>query len=460
MKKVRIKNFGPISDAEINVKAFTIFGGANNTGKSFASRLTYSLHKSLQNDLYSQRVNTLISSLQHPPFIWDIENFTNRRKERDKKKVQALSSILTFVSSLMVELDDLCPNVSNFTEIKKLVSKTIDGIEYEMTNLNTSRSNFVLDDIVEQLTLYLEDLRYFDKQINLPNIQETFVRHQLAENIERELKGNFQIGSMSTLFGHGKHKPSVQFIDGNTNIEFTLNQRLREFQVNIDAMNSIGLYPSNLFLESPVYWKLETSLNHRYRLSPQERKLIRRPIAGVPGYVTFLRREIAKEYTGEVAFPEVLEWMRNVLGGKIVLSDTGQLRFVDGNDHYPLQTTATGITNIGMIGLLIERKLINERTVLFIDEPECNLHTAWHVVMAELLMKLSRRGVQVVIATHSAEILKYVANCSKRDPEIAEHVALNFFPTCKNEDQDFFSQLDKMLKELTKPYFELYWEGA
>ena len=188
---------------------------------------------------------------------------------------------------------------------------------------------------------------------------------------------------------------------------------------------------------------------------------MRHPISGIPDYATSLRAELTKEYTGEIAFPEILDWIysKSVLGGKIELSSTGQLRFYDGNNHYPLQTTATGVANIGMIGLLIERKLINERTVLFIDEPECNLHTAWQVIMAELLMKLSKVGVQVIIATHSTEILKFIANCSKRDPSISDHVALNHFPTREDENQDFISQLHKLLEDLTEPYYRLFWDG-
>ena len=462
MKKIRIKNFGPISDATINIKAFTIFGGVNNTGKSFASRLIYSIFKSLQNDLYSQRANALINTLQNRPFMWYIEDFISRKKLTNKKVIHALNSISDISSRLTSELNDLDYNKSDFTIIKRMVPETIESIRLTMAELNESRSSSELSEIVEQLDIYLEELRYFGKQVNLSNISENFIRHQLRENVERELKGNFQVGSISTLFGRGKTTPSVRFTDGSTDIEFTLIRKRDGFEIEIGSINSIRLYPSNLFLESPIYLKLATSLNPRYSLlhsTKRERRLIRRPIAGVPDYVSFLRSELSNEFTGDIAFPRILEWIQGHVGGKIELSRTGQLRFNDGEGSYPLQTTATGIANIGMIGLLIERKLINEGTVLFIDEPECNLHTAWQVVMAKLLMKLSRIGVQIVVATHSTEILKYIENCSKADPDIAEHVALNYFPFCEDVNQDFASQLDKMLEDLTKPYFELFLDG-
>ena len=41
--KVEIKNIGKLADAELRIGKFTVFAGPNNTGKSFVSKLLYSL---------------------------------------------------------------------------------------------------------------------------------------------------------------------------------------------------------------------------------------------------------------------------------------------------------------------------------------------------------------------------------------------------------------------------------
>ena len=41
--EVRIKNIGRLDDATIFISQFTVFAGPNNTGKSFVSKLLYSL---------------------------------------------------------------------------------------------------------------------------------------------------------------------------------------------------------------------------------------------------------------------------------------------------------------------------------------------------------------------------------------------------------------------------------
>ena len=132
------------------------------------------------------------------------------------------------------------------------------------------------------------------------------------------------------------------------------------------------------------------------------------------------------------------------------------MRYHDGQQEYPLQATATGFTNIGIIGLLIERKLINERTFLFVDEPESNLHPAWQVLMAQLLFKLARAGVNVIFATHSVHILKYIEVYAQSDPSVVDMIQLNHFPRPHDDNLDFFDRLRAIQHELSDPYYRLY----
>ena len=46
--KVRVRNFGPIADGEIDVRPLTVFVGPSNTGKSWLAVLLYALQKSLR----------------------------------------------------------------------------------------------------------------------------------------------------------------------------------------------------------------------------------------------------------------------------------------------------------------------------------------------------------------------------------------------------------------------------
>ena len=123
--------------------------------------------------------------------------------------------------------------------------------------------------------------------------------------------------------------------------------------------------------------------------------------------------------------------------------------------------TAMGVVNLGILALLIERRTIDRGSFLFIDEPEAHLHPAWQVIMAETLFELAKGGAHVVIATHSADILKWLEVHVKKNPEDQDLIALNKFPANGNATvgQDFGDQIAAIKQELTKPFADLYTAG-
>ncbi len=64
--KVKIKNIGKLEDAEVRIGQFTVFAGPNNTGKSFVSKLLYSLFDAMKDpalDYFDSLLNSLRRSL-------------------------------------------------------------------------------------------------------------------------------------------------------------------------------------------------------------------------------------------------------------------------------------------------------------------------------------------------------------------------------------------------------------
>ncbi|MYD31826.1 MAG: ATP-binding protein [Nitrospira sp. SB0675_bin_23] len=163
-----------------------------------------------------------------------------------------------------------------------------------------------------------------------------------------------------------------------------------------------------------------------------------------------------------MAFPAVYERLTSsdVIGGKMAISETGNLSFHENGRNFSLPVTAMGIANLGILALLIERKILDKGSFLFIDEPEAHLHPAWQVIMAETLFELSRQGMNVVIATHSADILKWLEVHVKKNPDDEQLVELNQFPVNGREvDEDFEIRIAAIKQELTKPFSNLYLEG-
>ena len=173
---------------------------------------------------------------------------------------------------------------------------------------------------------------------------------------------------------------------------------------------------------------------------------VRVPLESLPDQLPF--EDVALRLTNEV------------IGGKIEQDGVGKLLFVESSgEKRVLPMTATGVVNLGILALLIERKMLDKGTFLFIDEPESNLHPAWQVEMLRALLDLARGGVNVVMATHSADIMERLRALVSKHPELEELIALNHFsPEGVNVrgEKSFRERAGDILEELTEEFAESY----
>lgn len=101
------------------------------------------------------------------------------------------------------------------------------------------------------------------------------------------------------------------------------------------------------------------------------------------------------------------------------IMQTGQkeqpFMFKKGNQLFSMQQTSEGIKKIGILTTLINNRQLGKGTVLFMDEPETALHPDAIRQMVEMLVAMSRAGVQIFMASHSYFVVKQLANCAKRE---------------------------------------------
>ena len=71
--KVAIKNIGKLADAELRIGRFTVFAGPNNTGKSFVSKLLYSLYHAMREDYAERGGSVILNSL------WAVDKWISAR---------------------------------------------------------------------------------------------------------------------------------------------------------------------------------------------------------------------------------------------------------------------------------------------------------------------------------------------------------------------------------------------
>ena len=467
--KVKITNIGKLADAEIHIGDFTVFAGPNNTGKSFVSKLLYSLFNAMNANHAETHLNNLIKPVKNT--LWRL--MAPVRHDRGGHYDKAIRSWQYSLNKKFKKLETLVKEASiegfNNEILEDLIPLLISQIEtIEQTAADVPQSFIKTmpkhvrtdwDRLTNSLTELKEKLHRTDA--------EDFIVAGIEYEIRQNLILNFQVPNFSALQREESSPSKVAVEDFGA---FELSHWGLEFQIDTSWIKQLQDYSRVLYLESPAYWKLKTALED-IRDYPVSRFGERERLSGVPGYFYDLGRALKFEYTGEMAFPDVYAKLtcEHVIGGRIAISETGDLSFRENGRNFSLPVTAMGIANLGILALLIERKVLDEGTFLFIDEPEAHLHPAWQVIMAESLFELSRQGVNIAIATHSVDILKWLEVRVKKNPEDEQRIALNHFSAtgvnhfnADNEDNakdDFETKMAKIKQELTKPFSDLYLEG-
>ena len=452
---VHVSNVGKLVDANIRISKFTVFAGPNSTGKSFVSKLLYSLFDAMNANHAAVYLDATINRVQ--PALRRLIRWASAEGEEDNRLLH-LSDEIDAIRQLTADIGDLdelprvFPDMRERTTRMAALASDLHGSRKARKRRGEPFIQWTLRQVTEPLIDLNEKLGSMDA--------DRFLVSGIEHKIQSNLIQNFQISTLADLRGKESAASNVR-VEGFGDFEFS-NGNVA-FSIPHFGLLRMQEYSRVIYLESPIYWKLKVALEDS-RDAPSRSLGPRERLTGVPGYFFDLAHALKAEYTGDPAFPDVYERLTGdkCIGGRVLVSETGSLSFQESDRTFALSVTATGIANLGMLALLIERKVLDQGAFIFIDEPEAHLHPSWQVLMAETLFELSRRGVHVVIATHSVDILKWLEVHVKKNPETQSEVALNAFPFRDDDvgdDDDFERILATIKHELTKPFADLYLKG-
>lgn len=103
-------------------------------------------------------------------------------------------------------------------------------------------------------------------------------------------------------------------------------------------------------------------------------------------------------------------------GGEIKMDQTG-IRFIRGETYFNMHQTAEGIKKVGILARLMHNRRLapGNSSLLFVDEPEANLHPQAIVLFAEILHHLAQSGIQIYLSTHSYFMLKRLEQLAREN---------------------------------------------
>lgn len=121
-------------------------------------------------------------------------------------------------------------------------------------------------------------------------------------------------------------------------------------------------------------------------------------------------------------------------------------------------SSSAGIKQIHVIELLLKNQTLSENSFLIIDEPESNLHPAWQIKFAQILVLLTKElNISLYLNSHSPIFIEAISLYSQYYELISK---TNFYLTQKQENKYNFKKINpknmgEVYENLTSPYDEL-----
>lgn len=132
-----------------------------------------------------------------------------------------------------------------------------------------------------------------------------------------------------------------------------------------------------------------------------------------------LTRGVHKAETTELLAPLI-----DALGGR-VYEKSGRFYVKQGQAHLEAHLVSEGLRKLATLVHLVNNGSLRKNDLLFWDEPEANLNPALSKIVANFLVELAKRGVQVILATHDYALSTRLSILAEND--LVDADLLRFF---------------------------------
>lgn len=365
--RIKVKNLGPLKQAEFELGDITIICGGNNTGKTYA---TYALFGFLS---YSYEIFSI-------------------QIQKDK-----ISELFEHGTTHI----DLMPYISQFSQI------VAQGCQLFSTELlpdvfATSKQFFEKTEFSVMLDEQLIDLDGdYERRVRTATQNEIFIISKLSQET---------ILTVTLLTEHAKENLSP------SGIEYSIISSIREliFKKYFPKPLIIGAERTGIAVFRKAFMITYNRLladvgKLKDTQDSQEYSKYALPIKTNMAFDRDLESVVKKESFISQQHPDILENIADIVGGSYIITEHDELYHVPKNAHKKIRLTmnesSSAVRSLLDISFYL-RHVVQRGDLLMIDEPELNLHPENQRRMARLFARLVNLGIKVFITTHSDYIVK------------------------------------------------------
>lgn len=351
-----------IRSADIDLDGITVIVGNNNTGKSTAGKVLWTMFKALgglNKKTYNERVNGCAMAI------------------KAKTAILSLDSFISFHQC--------------FIYAEQLVSKEM-SLEELINNLQHKYLNYKRVDVFspdwDELRKRLEDILA---------IEENDLRKQV---VYTKFKNNLGEQFVPLFKNHGN--PSISMTIKEKCLEVLFNDNLPDLNIELELQNNAFYFDSPSLLEKTnndgMFYEEKRSIINSFR---QEQE-------GVIVEDLLLRKR----------YEAVEAQLTSILEGKIAYDrDNRDFCFESSKYTTPLcfSNLSQGVKSMATLQAAFSKGAIGEKDVLILDEPEIHLHPEWQVKYAELIVQLQKAfSLTILLTSHSPDFVEAIRLYSQK----------------------------------------------
>jgi len=471
--KFKLENIGPIKEAEIELGDITLFLGYPSTGKSYALRSIYStllpldsahevtLKGSIFNSLFNKEL--WIKGDYILSYLTNVFLIGSCNIQKDLEKIANEVGLQINVDTKISENE--CEITINFSEVEnvstlaqRIIRRVKETLKSEILKVLKQSVNYQVGETTS--TVFINDMQLpsFIDNLNISISSEDLKmrNNSIVPFYRPSDKGELQIGKkikydeekniveldvtahikMKNITTTESKKISLEanyspIINDLFSLDSIFNSIIETLRVNT-KYKSVAFLPYGKSVLSVIFNPIPSPKNLATSLAPNIQTLFELlkgvfgnwPPVKEPQQLDWTYRSFIEHFNAGKAIIKseilsdkqkfILDLITSATSMKITVDELTQIYYLlENRPLIPLQASAM-VNEIST--MLIPLLDLETPSLVFIEEPEAQLHPAYQLVLAVMLLSLVDMGYRFVISTHSDIFAQFLGELVKYKP--------------------------------------------